>query len=262
MSDKKCVFVSISNQKGGIGKSTVTMLVASLMHVYTDLRVAVVDVDPQGTISKKRQREIAYLKSENVDGVFAKTFEALMRNGKKLFDIFAFDLNPVEGNAMQQQLKKSEVHGRIAQFRDKNEYDIVFFDFAGFTDNAEIMKVMLLMDYHIVPFYADENSVHSTLDHISDLESAKAGVKSATNHVKDFAVFLFRFSTNKFRGEWDMITESMAKRGIRLFENKVYDAKDFETERSTIVPFDMKGDKSLRPLIEEIIDFTGLRKSN
>ena len=40
---KRCVFVAMSSQKGGVGKSTMTVLLAGYFHYVMGYNVAVVD---------------------------------------------------------------------------------------------------------------------------------------------------------------------------------------------------------------------------
>ena len=57
---KRCVFIALSNQKGGVGKSTLTVLLASYFHYVKGRQVAVVDCDyPQHSIQALRTREYA-----------------------------------------------------------------------------------------------------------------------------------------------------------------------------------------------------------
>ncbi len=56
--------ISILNQKGGVGKSNVTTLLANIFHFHFDFKIAVIDCDfPQHTIAKKRQRELKVIEN-------------------------------------------------------------------------------------------------------------------------------------------------------------------------------------------------------
>ena len=55
---KRCVFVAMSSQKGGVGKSTMTVLLAGYFHYVMGYNVAVVDCDyPQFSIKALRSRD-------------------------------------------------------------------------------------------------------------------------------------------------------------------------------------------------------------
>ena len=59
MKKEKELLVAIASQKGGVGKSVFTVLLASVLHYRKDVRVAVVDCDsPQHSIVLMRERDM------------------------------------------------------------------------------------------------------------------------------------------------------------------------------------------------------------
>ena len=61
---KETLYVAFSTQKGGVGKTTFTVLVASYLYYLKEYNVAVVDCDyPQHSISAMRKRD-----AEQVNG--------------------------------------------------------------------------------------------------------------------------------------------------------------------------------------------------
>ena len=57
-SKKEPMYVAFSTQKGGAGKTTLTVLVASYLHYVKGYNVAVIDCDfPQYSIHDMRQRD-------------------------------------------------------------------------------------------------------------------------------------------------------------------------------------------------------------
>ena len=55
----KEIFIAFATQKGGIGKTTLTVLTASYLHYVKGYNVAVVDCDaPQNSIADLRAREV------------------------------------------------------------------------------------------------------------------------------------------------------------------------------------------------------------
>jgi len=57
--EKKTLLVAFSTQKGGIGKSALTVLMASHFHYVKGYNVGVIDCDyPQYSILKMRERDV------------------------------------------------------------------------------------------------------------------------------------------------------------------------------------------------------------
>ncbi len=55
----KEIFIAFATQKGGVGKTSVTVLVASYLHYVKGYNVAIVDCDyPQNSIVDMREREV------------------------------------------------------------------------------------------------------------------------------------------------------------------------------------------------------------
>ena len=55
--NKRPILVAFSNQKGGVGKSTVTAVLASYFNYVRGLKVAVVDCDYPSSVWKTKGRE-------------------------------------------------------------------------------------------------------------------------------------------------------------------------------------------------------------
>ena len=75
--NKRPILVAFSNQKGGVGKSTVTVVLASYFNYVRGLKVAVVDCDyPQFSLEKLRGRDLKNIeKSEYHQRLFCRQFE-------------------------------------------------------------------------------------------------------------------------------------------------------------------------------------------
>ncbi|GHT68214.1 hypothetical protein AGMMS50239_32830 [Bacteroidia bacterium] len=57
--EKKPMYVAFPTQKGGAGKTTLTVLVASYLHYVKGYNVAVVDCDyPQYSVVRMRERDL------------------------------------------------------------------------------------------------------------------------------------------------------------------------------------------------------------
>ena len=65
VSKKEPKYVAFSTQKGGAGKTTLTVLVASYLHYVKGYNVAVIDCDyPQHSIFEMRERDFAMVEKD------------------------------------------------------------------------------------------------------------------------------------------------------------------------------------------------------
>ena len=82
----KETFVAFATQKGGVGKSTVTALVANYVHNVMGRNVAVIDCDePQHSIAGLRDKETVLI--EKNDSLKAVACEHFRKSGRKAFPI-------------------------------------------------------------------------------------------------------------------------------------------------------------------------------
>ena len=82
------LFVALSNQKGGVGKSTFTVLLASYFHYLNGYNVLVVDCDyPQHSISAIRNKEVGNIeRNVHFRRMLCGQFD---RTGKKVYPVRA-----------------------------------------------------------------------------------------------------------------------------------------------------------------------------
>ena len=82
----KPTYVAFSTQKGGAGKTTITVLVASYLHYVKGYNVAVVDCDfPQYSIHDMRKRDMDMTMKD--DHYKALAYEQFKRLAKKAYPI-------------------------------------------------------------------------------------------------------------------------------------------------------------------------------
>lgn len=147
------------NQKGGIGKSTLSILTANaLASPEFDYKVLVIDNDTQRSITSIRQYDKDALEEE-----LGTPYE------------FPYDVKA---------LTYAQIRDRIVDF--DRDYDFVFIDTPGRIDleedikQQEITKLLSFVDYVFVPFKGGALNLDSTLRYskllldIQELRKAKA----------------------------------------------------------------------------------------
>lgn len=101
---KKPVFVAVSNQKGGVGKSTMLVALASLLNYTMDKSVAIVDCDAtQRSLYNLRERDKEMVEKNNR---YMTLLEEQRLRGCKIYPIKR--VRPEEAAPQQESLLKLE----------------------------------------------------------------------------------------------------------------------------------------------------------
>ena len=145
----KPTYVAFSTQKGGAGKTTITVLVASYLHYVRGYDVAVVDCDfPQYSIHDMRRRDMDMTMKD--DHYKAMAYEQFRRLDKKAYPVLC--CKPEDAVATAEKLAGT---GRPLNF--------VFFDLPGTINNPNIVKAIASMDYIFCPIVADRVVMTSSM---------------------------------------------------------------------------------------------------
>ena len=147
---KKPLFITFSSQKGGVGKSTFTALVASTLHYRMGYNVAVFDADfPQHSLMKMKTRDLAMvMENEALKKLAYKQFTTI---NKKAYPIMQHKADSVL-EAAHEFVKASFV-----------PVDVVFFDLPGTVNTPGILKALAGMHHIFTPITADRVVMESTL---------------------------------------------------------------------------------------------------
>ncbi len=222
---KEPKYVAFSTQKGGAGKTALTVMVASHLHYVMGYNVAVVDCDyPQHSIAEMRERDLTMVEGDEYYKGMA--YEQITRlGGKKFYSI-------VESTPEGALNDADELCGR-------EELDIVFFDLPGTLNNPDIVRTIASMDYIIAPIASDRVVLESTLNYLIA--------------VRDNIVNAVQTNIKGMRLLWNMVD---GREKSELYE--VYDAVIKELGFITLQTFIPS---SLRFRHEQSIDHKGVFRS-
>ena len=151
---KEPIYVAFSTQKGGAGKTTLTVLAASYLHYEMGYNVAIIDCDfPQHSIHSMRKRDFKMLEDDEFyKGMAYEQFTRL--EGKKAYPIVESDTGRAIADAEQ-----------IVEDYDM-DFDIIFFDLPGTMNNRDLILTLAHMDFLIAPIAASRVVMESTLDYM------------------------------------------------------------------------------------------------
>ena len=246
MKDPK--FVAFSTQKGGAGKTTLTVVMASYCYYVKGMKVLVVDCDyPQYSIEEMRQRDQDLV---DCNPSFTKAFrENIRRTHLKPWPLLL--ANP--DNAMT---KVREI------VEGGNDIDIVLFDLPGTINNRGVVNILNCMDSVIVPIAADRVILQSSLAFALKIHE---WVTTGKAQVKDLYMLWNLVDAREKTELYDQYEALFAEYGLETLKTRIPDTKKFRREgsntmpravfRSTVLPPDktlIKGTR-LPELADEII---------
>lgn len=144
-------FISICNQKGGVGKSNFTILAASYMCYEKGYNVAIFDCDhPQYSSKNLRMRETKQVQSiPSFNKLAQEQFDRIERAVYPIINVKPDDALTV----VNDWLNKTET-----------KYDVIFFDLPGTVNSESLIHLLDQMDYLLIPMIADRLVMESTLE--------------------------------------------------------------------------------------------------
>ena len=210
---KETLFVAISNQKGGVGKSALSVVLASYLHFEKNVNVAIIDCDsPQHSLVRMRERDKkAVSNSPYHQQLMAQQWE---RVHKKAY--------PIVGSTAE---KAREAADRLAASGD---YDLIIVDLPGSVESAGVFRTIVNMDYVLTPTVPDLIVMQSTL-------SFATTVLDYIKKVKDVPLKDILFFWNKLKKRTNVevlnsYTEIMRELHLTLLDSTLPDLCRYEKE--------------------------------
>ena len=180
--------ISITNRKGGVGKSTLAVLLAGCL--AKDRKVLILDCDEQRSIES------------------LAALERNMYEGDPLFD--------VEGIALQFVYDFLKLKG--------DQYDVIFLDVPRFTgSDSATMQTLGCCDAVLIPCLGSTLEVLSIIDFINALQTL-SDYKEKNNIGFNFFGVMNRVTRRSENNETKQILES---RGLPMFDSSLSDVKLF-----------------------------------
>lgn len=245
---KEPKFVAFSTQKGGAGKTTLTVLMASYLYYVKGLKVMVVDCDyPQFSIEEMRKRDSALME---VSPSFRKS---VLDNRQRT------SLEPYP----MLMTKPEEAMTKVREIIEAgNEIDVVFFDLPGTVNNRGVINVINCMDSVIVPIAADKVILESSLAFAMKIHEWLTTGKS---QVKEMYLLWNLVDAREKTDLYDQYEALFEELGLQTLNTRIPDTKKYRREgsktlerpvfRSTVMPPDktlLKGSR-LPELAEEVM---------
>ncbi|QGY45762.1 AAA family ATPase [Maribellus comscasis] len=228
--EKETLFIAFSTQKGGVGKTAFTVLMASYLHYVKELETAVVDCDyPQHSIVEMRQRDMEQVMKDNYYKKMAyNQFTTLKRKAY-----------PVEKSLPEDAIKTAETLIENAT----KQPDIIFFDLPGTLNSKGVVKTLAGMDYIFSPVSADRVVLESTLKFATMLNENLVSV--GKGNIKGLHLIWNMVDGREKNELYEVYENVIGELGLNILKTFVPDSKRFRREltsghkpvfRSTLFP--------------------------
>jgi chromosome partitioning protein len=190
--------IMIGNQKGGIGKTAVTVLLSTVLSKEPyNFKTCVIDLDKQKSITKTRKFDILAYETDTAP-----------------FDVLPYSINDLKAN--------------IAQL-DK-EYSLIFIDVAGHLDNSqpievqEVTKALAYVDCLFVPFVSGGYNLDSTLEYYEFIKQVQSLRALQPRQLKVFGfINMYRQRTKANQILNDEIHELSKAENLQMMKNALND---------------------------------------
>lgn len=220
--------ISVVGEKGGIGKTTLNIILASDLFYAKGKKIVLLDADnPQYSIYNKRHRELESLEDKE-------------RQSMELYPI-----ERVSVATLQDAIVKH--YGRV---------DYIILDLPG-SLNVEMVKGLLYVEHVFVPFDHDELEIDSTSHFYFTLKNNF--LDNEERVLKSIHLFFNKYKLVK-KNKFALLRQQFLEADIPMMDSVVKDKTIYkERYRNTLYPIPEHkemGEKDIKHFFEEIAQLT------
>jgi cellulose biosynthesis protein BcsQ len=254
---EETLFVAFSTQKGGMGKTAVTVLTASYLHYVRGYHVAIIDCDfPQHSIVRERKRD-SELVMEN---------SYFKRMAYEQFRTLGIKAYPVKESTSEKAIQEAT----LLMEHSSKPFDLIFFDLPGTLNSGGVIRTQAAMNYIFTPISADRLVLESTLQYATLLNDKLITV--GKGHIRQLCLFWNMVDGREKTPLYEAYEKAIGELGLQLMKTSLPDSKRFRKEmsgerktvfRSTLFPADksLLKDSSIDELSDEICQIMHLKNN-
>jgi len=250
---KETRFVALYNQKGGVGKSTCAINLATSIWYDTDLKwdVALWDCDnPQFSTSRSRANDIDDIPNliELLEGgkmkSYKKYFDAMdkvsdLRNTKEIYPIISI-VEPLSETTIGEE-GTDIVFVKDAFKNVIDKFDVVLLDLPGKIDSKEMIALLPIVDYLLIPIDYDDQALDTSIATIKFIVEFTEKLKEQPSFMKNKQIFIFfaKFKKSITKNKQEYAVNKIIKRYpfVKAFKNSILEAENIkDSPLKTIFP--------------------------
>lgn len=242
------VYVAFATQKGGVGKSTLTTLMASYLYYVEGVEVAAVDCDStQHSLNVYREHDLM-ITEEN---------PYLKRAIHKFYSQFKKTAYPILLTSPTEALDVVSEY-----IENGNNPQVVFFDITGTINDPQIVDLITNMDYLFVPITTETGEMASSISFANNVLNRM--MTTGVTKIKEMRLVWNKINSREKTRLVEVIDNYISKLGLSSLSTVLVKSNKFEKDgreignggvfRSTMLPPDkrlLKG-SNLEELVSEI----------
>ena len=230
----KTKFIAFFSQKGGVGKSTFTTIIASILHYRMGYNVVVFDCDyPQYSLCQMRERDLrTVMQNEVIKKLAHRQFSSI---NKKAYPVLQSRADTALNDA-EAYLQSSTV-----------PVDMFFFDLPGTVNTSGLLNTLAGMHNVFSPITADRVVMESTLSFSDVLTNVL--MKQGQTSIETIRLFWNQVDGREKSHLYETYGNVINEVGLQVMETRISDSKRFRKEseataktvfRSTLLPPDRR----------------------
>lgn len=242
------VYVAFATQKGGVGKSTLTTLMASYLYYVEGVEVAAVDCDStQHSLNVYREHDLM-VTEEN---------PYLKRAIHKFYSQFKKTAYPILLTSPTEALDV------VSEYIESGQNpQVVFFDITGTINDPQIVDLITNMDYLFVPITTETGEMASSISFANNVLNRM--MTTGVTRIKEMRLVWNKINSREKTRLVEVIDNYIGKLGLSSLSTVLVKSNKFEKDgreignggvfRSTMLPPDkrlLKG-SNLDELVSEI----------
>lgn len=250
----KPLYVAVSTQKGGAGKTTLTAVLASYFYFVKGIDLIAIDCDyPQYNLADLRDRDYLLAeKSKKVNEIVYRTWKA--RNGAAYV---------IERSTPEDALAVAAGYAAM-----ETPPQIIFFDLPGTVNNNHVINTIAQMDYVFCPITTDPMVMETSVAFSNIVQNEF--ISTGRSNIKGLYLLWNKVPSRERNDLQRLCEQFVSVLGIPVMETVLPDSTKFRKEgqgekrfsvfRSTILPPDkasLKG-SGIEEMADEIMGIIGI----
>ncbi|TDN39868.1 ParA family protein [Hymenobacter sp. UV11] len=208
--------IAFATQKGGAGKSTISVHVASALCYIYGYKVAIVDCDyPQNTVNVYRTKDKQMLAS---DSAFQKR---LLKQDIKPYPIVISSVEKAVDS-----IEKLEQQG----------FDFILVDTPGTINITGLPELLRMVQYIFLPMEADLGTIASTMGYMQILSKflKSTQLDPDESNLLGYYAFWNKFVKSEKKSTYDKAAQLLKEKNLPLLDSRIELMISYKEKRSTM----------------------------